>query len=123
MAHQGPCIAVAVMAVVTGWSSRAAAMESEPVAGQPSLMAPDARVRGVSPRLVAIINEATERSMTFRGLVGRINSTDGIVYVLEGECKHGVRACLSNTMTMAGPNRLLRILVDPRKASRTSTVS
>jgi len=56
--------------------------------------------------------------MTFRGLVDRINSTDGIVYVSEGECKHGVRACLSNTMTMAGPNRVLRILVDPRKADR-----
>ncbi len=48
-------------------------------------------------------------------LVDRINSTDGIVYVSEGQCGHKVRACLSSTMTMAGPNRVLRILIDPRK--------
>jgi hypothetical protein len=59
---------------------------------------------------LATINEAAARSMTFRGLVNRINSTDGIVYVSEGRCGHGVWACLSNTMTMAGPNRVLRIL-------------
>src|SRR5258706_15181272 len=58
---------------------------------------------------------ATAQSMTFRELVDRINATDGIVYVSEGQCGHGVRACLSNTMTMAGPNRVLRILIDARK--------
>src|SRR5258706_9701530 len=104
------------MAAVMGWTSGAAAMESgEGAAGQPSLMAPDARVRGVGPKLLATINEATAQSMTFRELVDRINATDGIVYVSEGQCGHGVRACLSNTMTMAGPNRVLRILIDARK--------
>jgi hypothetical protein len=106
------------MAAVMGWSSEAAATESGTVAAQPSLMAPHARVRGVSPELITIINEATARSMTFRGLVDRINSSDGIVYVSEGQCKHGVRACLSNAMTIAGPNRVLRILVDPRMVDR-----
>jgi len=117
MAHQGSCIAAVGLVVIMGWPSRAGAMESNAaVAAQESHMAPDARVRGVGPKLIAVINEATARSMTFRGLVDRINSTDGIVYVSEGQCKHGVQACLSNTMTMAGPNRVLRILVDPRKA-------
>lgn len=39
-------------------------------------------------------------------LVELINATDGILYVVEGECGHGVRACLLPTMTMAGPNRV-----------------
>ena len=81
-------------------------------------MAPDARVRGVSTRVVAIINAAAAQSKTFRELVDQIDSTDGIVYVAEGQCGHGVRACLLLTMTVMGPNRVLRILVDPRKADR-----
>src|SRR5262245_38436551 len=87
-------------------------------AGQPSLTAPDRRVRGVGPRLVAVISEAAARSTTFRRLVEQISGTDGIVYVAEGQCAQGVRSCLSNTMTLAGPNRVLRILVDPQKADR-----
>jgi len=81
-------------------------------------MAPDARVRGVGQRFAAAINEATARSKTFRGLVDQIGSTDGIVYVAEGECGLGVRACLINTITLAGPNRVLRILVGPQKVDR-----
>jgi hypothetical protein len=72
------------------------------VARQQSLMAPDARVRGVSARVVAIINKAAAQSETFRGLVDQINHTDGIVYVAEGDCGSGVRACLLLTMTMMG---------------------
>ena len=67
---------------------------------------------------MAVINEAVAQSETFRGLVDRISTTDGIVYVAEGQCGHGVRACLLDTMTIAGPNRVLRILVDPRKVDR-----
>ena len=112
-------VGAAVVIAVLGWTSGAAALESDAAAaGQPSLMAPDARVRGVSARVVMIINEAAAQSETFRGLVDRIGTTDGIVYVAEGQCGHGVRACLLDTMTIAGPNRVLRILVDPRKADR-----
>jgi len=108
--------AAVVMAVV-GWTSHANAAESGAMAaGQRSLMAPDARVRGVSPRVVAVINEAAAQSQTFRRLVDQIGATDGIVYVAEGECRHGVRACLLITMTIMGPHRVLRILVDSRKA-------
>ena len=81
---------------------------------QASFMAPDARVRGVSSRVVAIINTATAQSETFRGLVDQIGHTDGMVYVAEGDCGSGVRACLLLTMTVMGPHRVLRILVDGR---------
>src|SRR5262245_38386383 len=105
-------------------ASRAVATESGAgVAGQPSLMASDARVRGASARVVAIINKAAAQSETFRGLVDEINHTDGMVYVAEGDCGSGLRACLLLTMTMMGPHRLLRILVDPRAADRDLTAS
>ena len=109
----------AVVAAVLGGTSRAAATESSAaVASQESLTAPDPRVRSASPRVVAVIIEAAAQSKTFRGLVDQISSTDGIVYVEEGQCGHGVQACLLNTITMAGPNRVLRIVVDPRKVDR-----
>jgi len=84
----------------------------------PSVMAPDARVRGVSARVVAVINEAAAHSESFRGLVVQIGTTDGIVFVEEGQCGHGVHACLLFRIALAGPNRLLWILVDPRKSDR-----
>ena len=61
-------------------------------------------------------NDAAARSQSFRALVAQIGTTDGIVYVAEGQCGHGVRACLLLTMTTMGDNRVLRILVDPRKS-------
>ena len=65
--------------------------------------------------MATLIQEATERSATFRALVETINASDGIVYVNQGDCGHGVRACLA-TVVAAGPNRILRIQVDTRKA-------
>jgi hypothetical protein len=110
--------AAVVMALLGCTSNAAAAQSGAARIGQPSSMAPDARVRGVTQRMVAVISEAADRSNTFRELVDQIGSTDGIVYVAEGQCGHGVRACLLLTMTIAGPNRVLRILVDPRKVDR-----
>jgi hypothetical protein len=74
------------------------------------------RVRTNSPVVARLIQEATERSATFRSLIDTIHASDGIVYVNEGECGHGVRACLAD-VTAAGPNRILRIQVDTRKAN------
>jgi hypothetical protein len=76
------------------------------------------RVRSSNPVIGALIREAAARSTTFRGLVERIDASDGMVYVAEGNCGSGVRACLLLTLTMMGPNRLLRILVDARAADR-----
>ncbi len=109
----------AVVLAVLGWAFRASATESSAArGGQPSLMAPDARVRGSSQRLVAAISDATEGSQTFRGLVDQIGRTDGIVYVMEGQCQHGVRACLVLSMTVMGANRVLWVRIDPRKTDR-----
>jgi hypothetical protein len=91
---------------------------SAAVAGKPSLMAPYARVRGMSARVVAIMDTAAAESETFRGLVNQINHTDGMVYVTEGDCASGVRACLPLMMTAMGAHRVLRILVDGREADR-----
>jgi hypothetical protein len=101
------------------WASCAVATASNAlIADQPSLMTPDARVRGETARMVALITYATAQSTTFRGLVDRISTTDGIVYITEGHCRYGARACLPLTMTMMGRYRLLRILVDRRAADR-----
>ena len=65
-----------------------------------------------------VIGEATERSATFRGLIDTIEASDGIVHVSEGKCRHGARACLPLTVTVAGPFRILFIFVriDTRRA-------
>jgi hypothetical protein len=66
--------------------------------------------------IAALLQEAAERSPTFRRLVALIDATDGIVYVEEGTCRHNVRACLPTSIKVAGPHRLLRIVVDLRRA-------
>jgi hypothetical protein len=119
MARRGSYVAAVVLAVVTGWIARASATESNAtLAAQEPAMAPDARVRGVSPRMVAVISEGAAESKTFRGLVDWISATDGIVYVAEGRCAQGARSCLLATMTIAGPNRVLRILTDSQASDR-----
>jgi hypothetical protein len=110
---------VAVVVAVLGWTSSAAATESSAAdASQEAITGTNGPVRGLSRRLVAVITEAAAQSKTFRGLVDRVGNTDGIVFVADGQCGHGVRACLLHTVTIAGPNRLLWILVDPRKTDR-----
>ena len=75
-----------------------------------------ARVRSSHSAIAALISEGRERSATFRRLVQTIDASDGIVYIEEGQCHHGVRACLVLSVTPAGPNRILRVIVDTRKA-------
>ena len=74
------------------------------------------RVRSDIPSTAAAIREATQRSAMFRRLIETVDSTDGLVYVESGQCGHGVQACLALSVKVAGPHRILRILVDPRKA-------
>jgi hypothetical protein len=68
----------------------------------------------MSPAIVTMIRQATRLSTTFRGLVDAINSSDGLVYVEEGKCRQHLPACFMHSVKIAGPNRLLRIKVDPR---------
>jgi len=70
------------------------------------------RVRSESPAIRELIAQATERSATFERLMATIDRTDGIVYVMEGRCGHGLRACMSLTITTAGAYRFLRITID-----------
>ena len=74
------------------------------------------RVRAEDPLLSAAIARGAERSPTFRRLIEAIQATDGLVYVLEGRCGQGVRACLHMSLELSGKNRLLRILVNLRRA-------
>src|ERR1700704_912154 len=76
---------------------------------------PLVRVRSNDPAIAAIMREAADRSSVFRRLVQTIDATDGLVYVDEGRCGHGVSACLTLSVQVAGPHRLLRILLDPSR--------
>jgi hypothetical protein len=73
-------------------------------------------VRSESPNVLSAIAIATERSATFRRLLESIESTDGLIYIIEGQCPRGVPACLHLSIGTAGPRRLLRISVNPRRA-------
>src|SRR5215467_9254562 len=75
---------------------------------------PIGRVRGESSEIAAVIQDAGARSKTFHSLLATIEKTDGLVYVGGGTCGHSVRACLSLSVKVAGPNRVLRIQVDAR---------
>jgi hypothetical protein len=82
-----------------------------------------ARVRTEDPDLAASIRDATDRSTTFRQLVDAIAATDGMVYVVRGRCPRIVRACLVFWVGVAGPNRILRVIVDDRKLASDAIVS
>src|SRR4249919_1297871 len=69
-------------------------------------------VRSTSPAIRELIDDAMWESPTFRGIVHAIVATDGIVYVDDGVCRHGVHACLLLDVTPAGGYRILHILVD-----------
>jgi hypothetical protein len=86
-----------------------------PITGR-SLEADLPRVRpNYSPLIAELLVEGAKRSASFRQLVQKIDASDGIVYVEEGRCGHQVRACLALTVRIAGPNRIMRIIVEPRR--------
>lgn len=96
------------------WGAAAAVLMALILAGAVSVGAePVPRLRGRSVRLAAVIQKATNRSATFAALVEQIDRSDGVVYVEEDECGHGVKACLAD-VRKAGPNRFLRVVVDAR---------
>ena len=76
------------------------------------------RVRTFDPLVSSLIQEGTERSVTFRQLIGRLGRSDGIVYIIAGRCRGRVNACFLHSMTSAGPNRVLRIVVNTRRKPR-----
>jgi hypothetical protein len=87
-------------------------------AGRPTFAAaPDQphsdRVRSDNANITLLIQQAWERSKIFRGLIDTISASDAIVFIHEGNCGHGMRACFV-TVTKAGPNRMLWVKVDVR---------
>ena len=76
------------------------------------------RVRAEKPAVTALIDEGLARSATFAALVAAVDRTDGLVYVEEGTCGSRVRACLAMSLVVAGPYRVLRIQIHPRRPRR-----
>jgi hypothetical protein len=68
------------------------------------------RVRSPHPEILDLITVGAIRSATFRTLVAAIDATNGIVYIEQGPCGHGVRACLI-AVSSAADQRVLRIRV------------
>jgi hypothetical protein len=83
----------------------------------------DARLRAEDPALSTVMRQAIDQSATFRGLVEAIQATDGIVYVTRGRCGHYVRACLLHWMAAAGPNRMVRVVVDSGRQTDIETMA
>jgi hypothetical protein len=75
-------------------------------------------VRTTNAVIATLIEQGKQQSPTFRGLLNVIDTTDGLVYVDQGTCPGGYKACLMHSVTLAGPNRMLRAKVDVRRADR-----
>jgi hypothetical protein len=84
------------------------------VSGAETMGTSGSHVRSNSAAILALIQQATEGSTTFRHLLEVIDANDAIVYVQEGRCGHGVRACFSNVTSSAG-HRSLWVRVDTTK--------
>jgi hypothetical protein len=74
------------------------------------------RVRPTSSLVAVAVSDGNQRSATFRRLVATVDASDGLVYIDEGSCPFGARACLTLSLVVAGPYRILHIHVDPRWA-------
>src|SRR5262245_4178733 len=117
---QKTMVGAAVILSMIGWSSRSGASEQpDAPVSTTSIGGILARVRPLSPRVSAAVIDAAAQSKTFRGLIEQINTTDGIVYIVDGDCgQRAVHACLKWVMTPAGSHRVLRILIDNRQTDR-----
>jgi hypothetical protein len=105
-------LAMAAAAVaVLGTPSLSTAADAMPGASAVS----SSHVRSTNPGLVTLIQQAGERSATFRRLLDTIEASDSIVFVEAGACGHGVRACFVS-VSAAGTHRYMRVVVDTRKA-------
>jgi hypothetical protein len=73
-------------------------------------------VRSSNLAIRALIVQATGQSATFRSMVETIDASESVVYVEEGTCGRGARACFTD-VTVAGAHRFLWVKVDVRKAN------
>ena len=110
MAKRTRNLAMAAMAAaVLGTPGVSAAADAIP-SNQPM-----PHVRSSNSDLTSLIEQAGQRSATFRGLLDTINASDSIVFVEAGDCGHGVRACFVS-VAASGAYRYMRVVVDTRKA-------
>jgi hypothetical protein len=120
MAKRTAMAAVMAVAAILATAQSSAAAESD--ARAVSLPVEKAHLRSSSPVINAAIESAIERSATFRDLVAEINASDSWVFVNEGDCGHGVRACFASVHS-SGSYRFMFILIDPRKRGDDLIVS
>jgi hypothetical protein len=79
------------------------------------------RVRSEDRAIRAMFETCLKHSATLRALVQALNRTNGIVYVDPGKCRHGLHACLLMSVTVAGPNRILRMHLDAQSDFSTAS--
>jgi hypothetical protein len=77
------------------------------------LPATTSRVRSEHPVIAAAISTAAEHSTAFRTMVEAVERTNGIVYMREGTCRRGLRACLAGVYS-APSTRFVFVKVDLR---------
>ena len=102
MAHPTRILVAGIVmagALVSAKHSEAARPQVDAVRLAPVVVGARGGVRTESSTVATLIGQATQHSATFRGLIDTIGASDGIVYVNEGECARGVRACLPYIMT------------------------
>ena len=100
-------------AAVAALGTPSLSMAADAIPGPPA--SSSTHVRSSSQTLLGLIQQAGQRSATFRGLVETIEASDTIVFVEEGLCGHGVRACFVS-VAASGAYRYMRVVVDTHKA-------
>ena len=112
-------VAVGLAILVASGMPRPAAAAS-PDGGDTACAAATAtpRVRSSRPAVAEQIHATAGQSGTFCRLLETIGRTDGLVYVSPGRCGRNIRACLTHQVIVAGPQRVLHILVDDTRERR-----
>src|SRR5262245_56222498 len=92
------------VAVLVSTSTQAISAKNQPIIDWEK-----SRVRSSSATVRLLMQDAAERSATFRSLVVRTNATNGLVYIDEAKCPGTANACLYHWLQRSGPNRVLHI--------------
>jgi hypothetical protein len=109
-----------VCAVVFVAQAALAAADVHPSAGgSPTPLPPAGAIRSVNrdPRLAELLAHGMARSVTLQGLVASLEASDVIVYVsfAPTPARNGY---LVHQITVAGPHRYLRVLLEARLSNR-----
>jgi len=107
---------ISCVALVLSHPQWITAQSNESVEGPSSAEVHNRPVRSEDPTVTRLIFRASEGSAMFHQMLDEVDANKGIVYVERGRCRHGGPACMAMTVTLAGPYRILRIVVDPRQA-------